>query len=160
MAGMGKRLDKLSHTLGKLLQARGLQNHLSEYRIFGQWDKTVGAVIARHARPLSLRGKKLYLAVDSPAWMQQLSLLKPEIIEKFNKGLGKDAVKDIVLNLGEVSSSAMSGQETPPVRADLNANDREKIEQYVKEIHDDKVRQALRRVIEKDFLCKKVKQKD
>ena len=49
-----------------------------------------------------LRGKKLFLAVDSPAWMQQLSLLKPEIIEKVNAALGKEAVKEITLNIGEV----------------------------------------------------------
>jgi hypothetical protein len=155
---MGKKLDKLSYTLGSLLKARGLQGRLSEYRIFGQWEKTVGAVIASHARPQSVRGGKLYLDVDSPAWMQQLSLLKPEIIEKVNKNFGKTAIKDIVLNLGEIVRPQRS-PEQPAARTDISAEERRKIEQYVGEIRDADVRQAVRRVIEKDFLSKKVEGK-
>ncbi len=151
---MAKKLDKLSSTLGRMLKARGLQGHLSEYRIFGQWEQTVGAVIARHAQPLSVRGKKLFLSVDSPAWMQQLSLLKPELIEKVNRNLGRDAIKEIALKLGEIVSTKGPAEEAP-VRAPLNVEEREKIEQYVQNIHDPDVREAIRRVIEKDFQSKK-----
>jgi hypothetical protein len=152
---MAKKLDKLSSTLGRMLKARGLQGHLSEYRIFGQWEQTVGAAIARHAQPQSVRGKKLFLSVDSPAWMQQLSLLKPEIIEKVNRNLGKDAIKEIALKLGEIVSMKERQAEEPPPPISLNAEEREKIEQYVQDIHDPETRAALRRVIEKDFQSRK-----
>ena len=152
---MAKKLDKLSSTLGRMLKARGLQGHLSEYRIFGQWEQTVGAAIARHAQPQSVRGKKLFLSVDSPAWMQQLSLLKPEIIEKVNRNLGKDAIKEIALKLGEIVSMKERQAEEPPPPIPLNAVEREKIEQYVQDIHDPETRAALRRVIEKDFQSRK-----
>jgi hypothetical protein len=152
---MAKKLDKLSYTLGSMLKARGLQGQLSEYRIFGQWEQTVGAVIARHAQPQGVRGKKLFLSVDSPAWMQQLSLLKPEIIEKVNRSLGKEAIKEIALKLGEIVSTKGRQAEEAPIRAPLNAEEREKIEQYVREIHDPDVREAIRRVIEKDLESKK-----
>ena len=152
---MAKKLDKLSSTLGRMLKARGLQGHLSEYRIFGQWEQTVGAAIARHAQPQSVRGKKLFLSVDSPAWMQQLSLLKPEIIEKVNRNLVKDAIKEIALKLGEIVSMKERQAEEPPPPIPLNAEEREKIEQYVQDIHDPETRAALRRVIEKDFQSRK-----
>jgi len=152
---MAKKLDKLSYTLGRMMKARGLQGNLSEYRIFGQWEQTVGAVIARHAQPQSVRGKKLFLSVDSPAWMQQLSLLKPELIEKVNRNLGRDAIKEIALKLGEIVSTKGPQAEEAPARLPLNAEDREKIEQYVQEVHDPDVRAAIRRVIEKDLESKK-----
>ena len=152
---MAKKLDKLSSTLGSMLKALGLQSHLSGYRIFGQWEQTVGAVIARHARPQTVRGTKLYLSVDSPAWMQQLSLMKPELIEKVNKNLGRDAIKDIALKLGEIDSPEARPKEEAPPRMPLNAEEREKVEQYVQEVHDPDVREALRRVIEKDLESKK-----
>jgi predicted nucleic acid-binding Zn ribbon protein len=151
---MAKKFEKLSTLLGGMLKARGLQGHLSEYRIIGQWEKTVGAVIARHARPQSLRGKKLFLSVDSPAWMQQLSLMKTELIEKVNSGLGRDTVKDITLRLGEIDSPEQRMEEAP-VQTPLNAEERERIERFVREIHDPDVREAMRRVIEKDFQSKK-----
>ena len=79
---MGKKIERFSATLAKILKARGLESRLSEYHIFGHWEKSVGKVMACHAQPQAVRGKKLTLIVDSHAWMQQLSLLKPEIIEK------------------------------------------------------------------------------
>ena len=151
---MRKKLDKLSYTLGSMLKARGLGSRLSEYRVFGQWEKSVGPVIARHAQPQTLRGKKLTLVVDSPAWMQQLSLLKPEIIKKVNSTLGKDAVKEITLRLGEVESREQPPEE-PLVTYVLNQDEQEKIEEYVRGISDPAIREAISRVIEKDFLSRK-----
>ncbi len=158
MKSVGKKPSKLYVTLQSLLKARGLESRLSEYRVLGRWEKAVGPAIARHALPVKLHGKRLYLTVDSPAWMQQLSLLKPEIVKKVNEALGRTAVADITLNLGEIPVS-----ETPPddrpVQAALDAADYETIEQYVRDISDPDVRAAVKRVIEKDILNKKAKQK-
>jgi predicted nucleic acid-binding Zn ribbon protein len=154
MTFMGRKLDRLSHTLGSMLKARGLGSRLDEYRVFGQWEKSVGPVIACHAQPQTVRGKKLTLVVDSPAWMQQLSLLKPQIVEKVNRNLGKEAIKDIMLRLGEVESRQLSS-EAHPVRTVLAPDERAKIEDYVREISDADTREAVRRVIEKDFLNRK-----
>jgi len=118
-------------------------------------------VIARHAQPLSVRGRKLTLIVDSPAWMQQLSLLKPEIVKKVNASLGREAIREITLKLGEVPSSSVSSASTeaPVVRASLSREVRAQIEDYVQEIHDPDTREAVRRVIEKDLLSKKGEEK-
>jgi predicted nucleic acid-binding Zn ribbon protein len=151
---MRKKLDRLSHTLGRMLKARGLGGRLDEYRVFGQWEKSVGQVIASHAQPQAVRGKKLTLVVDSPAWMQQLSLLKPQIVEKVNSTLGKETIKEITLRLGEVASREQPAEE-PPVRTVLGQDEREKIEGYVRGIGDPAIKEAISRVIEKDFLSRK-----
>ena len=151
---MRKKLDRLSHTLGKMLKARGMGSRLDEYRVFGQWEKAVGSVIASHAQPQAVRGKKLTLVVDSPAWMQQLSLLKPQIVEKVNRTLGKETIKEITLRLGEVASREQPAEE-PPVRTVLGRDEREKIEGYVRGIGDPAIKEAISRVIEKDFLSRK-----
>jgi predicted nucleic acid-binding Zn ribbon protein len=105
-----------------------------------------------------MRGKKLTLVVDSPAWMQQLSLLKPEIAEKLNRNLGKDVVKDIKLTLGEVVA-ARRVADTVPLSVSLDQKERNTIEQYAGEVHDPDTRDAIRRVMEKDFLSRKKGQK-
>jgi hypothetical protein len=156
---VAKKLDRLSLTLGSLMRARGIQSRLSEYRIFAQWENTVGSLIAGHAQPVSVRGSKLFLAVDSPAWMQQLSLLKPEIIGKVNKSLGKNAIREIGLNLGQINVERRPAEDEPGVAVALSPDERAKIESTVGEIRDPDVRQALRRVMEKDFSRKKRKTK-
>jgi predicted nucleic acid-binding Zn ribbon protein len=154
MATMSKKPVRLSKTLDSILKARGLGSRLSEYRVFGQWEKAVGPAIARHARPQAVRGNKLTLIVDSPAWMQQLSLLKPEILSKVNSTLGKDMIKDITLRLGEVESRKQPPEE-PLVKPVLDHDEREKIEDYVRVISDPDIRRAISRVIERDFLSRK-----
>ena len=155
MLTMKRRVDKLSVTLGKLLRSRGLESSLSEYRIVGQWEKAVGAGIARHAQPQTVQGKKLVLVVDSPAWMQQLSLLKPELIEKMNKALGREAITSITLKLGEVVSPSKKTTEPAPVRAELDPKERAEIEASLRELHDPDIKEIMRRFIEKDLTSRK-----
>ena len=152
---MAGKINRLSVTLVKMLKARGLEGRLQEYRVFGQWEKAVGRVIARHAQPCSLRGQKMTLVVDSPAWMQQLSLLKPEIVEKVNRHLGHDAIRDIMLKLGEVSLRAGEVPDDLPIHVELNHDEREKIEYALQGLHDPEIRKAVRQVMEKDFLRRK-----
>ncbi len=152
---MAKKLERLSATLGSALRACGLQGRLVEYRIFGQWEHVVGPAIARHARPRVLRGKKLYLLVDSPAWMQQLSLMRPEIIEKLNERLGTGVVKEITLSLGEIGPADERQPDRTRIKPALNAEERERIERIVRHIPDPETRAAVQRVIEKDFRSRK-----
>jgi predicted nucleic acid-binding Zn ribbon protein len=152
---MARKINRLSVTLVQMLKAQGLESRLQEYRVIGQWEKAVGKVIARHAQPCSLRGKKMTLVVDSPAWMQQLTLLKPEIVEKVNRRLGHNAIRDIMLKLGEVAQHEGEVSEDLPVRADLDRDEREKIESALQDLHDPEIREAVRRVMEKDFLRRK-----
>ena len=151
---MAKKIDKLSMTLGRVLKACGMEGRLSEYRVLGQWEKAVGTVIAHHAQPQSMQGKKLTLLVDSPAWMQQLSLLKPEIIKKLNISFGREAIQDITLKLGEITAQT-APLEVPRPHAPLSGEERSQIETFLQELHDPDIRENLRRLIEKDFLSKR-----
>ncbi len=151
---MSKKIERLSSLLNKTLASHGLTTRLKEYRVVGRWEKIVGKVIARHAQPSSLRGKKLSVAVDSSAWMQQLSLLKPDLIEKLNHGLGAGSIQDITFKMGNIVRDEKPSLKhaSPPL---LNKDARENIEHYVHDIKDLDVKETLRRLIEKDLLSKR-----
>lgn len=149
-----RKIEKLSAVLEKILASRGMGARLREYRVFGQWEKIVGRGIARHARPLALRGRKLSVAVDSSAWMQQLAMLKPEIIGRLNEALGKEAVQSMTLTLGEVG--LLPGQtEEPRPAVNLSPEELGRIEDVVKDIKDADIRGALRHLMEMDRANKK-----
>jgi hypothetical protein len=152
---MARGIDKFSTTLSRILKARGLEGRLHEYRIFALWDRAVGPAIARHAQPRTLRGRKLALIVDSPAWMQQLTLMKPEIIEKLNRALGGETVGDMTMRLGEVAVSDEPEADEAPAGAELSADERETIEQHLQDIEDPAIRDAIRRVFEKEVRNRK-----
>ncbi len=149
---MVRKIDKLSTTIDKILKARGMQNRLPEYRISSQWINVVGPAIARHAQPRTLRGGRLLVIVDSPAWMQQLSLLKPEIIEKLNNNLDMDTIRDLTLKLGEIASLPMQSPEREQVPAIITQEEREVIAQSIHDVSDSEIREAIKRMIEKHLL--------
>jgi hypothetical protein len=152
-----KKMDRLSVTLGKILKARGMQDRLHEYRVFSRWKEVAGQAIARHAEPRALRGGKLVLAVDSPAWMQQLSLLKPELIEKLNSSLGGKSIRDVTLKLGEVAAPHDQASEEGPAGVALTPGEREQIERHLLGAGDSDIRDMVRRVMERDFLSRKAR---
>lgn len=150
------KVEKLSKTIEKLLADRGWSARLREYRVFSLWGKAVGPGIARHAQPSSIRGRRLTVVVDSSAWMQQLSLLKPEIIEKLNASMGTNAVESITLKLGEVEvrprpKAHAPASELPP----LTQEDQRRIEDLASMIADPEVRRSFQHLVEVDFRTKR-----
>src|SRR5574340_204163 len=124
-----RKIELMSRTIAKLLDARGWSSRLKEYRVLGIWDRCVGPGIAAHAQPAMVRGKKLTVIVDSSAWMQQLSLLRPEITEKLNRNLGEDAVESISLKLGEVRATGAGSEGKKTALRSLDAGERKRIDE-------------------------------
>jgi len=153
------KVEKLSNTLKKLLTGRGLAGRFSIFRVTARWEEAVGDVVAEHARPQSLKGGKLSVLVDSPVWMQQLSFLKPELVEKVNRSLGEELVKDIVLTLGAVSAKRKKREPLPELPP-LTPEERESAQRILKDISDPEIRAALGSLIEKDLRSKKRKTRE
>ncbi len=90
-AAMPKRpsMMSLSQVLEGTLKSLGLDKALVQSKIQKHWDALVGPVISAHAQPEELRFNKLYVRVDSSAWLQELTFLKPSLVEKLNAALGE-----------------------------------------------------------------------
>ena len=81
----------------------GIETPLFEHRLRRRWSEIVGDQLAAHTRPDLIRFKKLYLIVENSVWLQQLTFLKPTLIEKINAAAGGPVVSDIVLRVGELA---------------------------------------------------------
>jgi len=87
----------LGEALEKLLQQFKIDKtiHLNEAIIL--WPEVVGEIVARHAVAEKIAYGKLYVTVDSPAWRNELSYQKSEILSKLNRYLKNVKIKEIVL---------------------------------------------------------------
>ena len=63
--------------------------------VFRGWADAVGASMASHARPLTLRGTTLVVAVDGPAYATQLRLLTPQLLARLTELAGPGAVEAV-----------------------------------------------------------------
>jgi predicted nucleic acid-binding Zn ribbon protein len=91
---VGELVERVLADLGGSAIARAV-------RIADHWEEAVGAEIAQHSRPLSIRGEVLEVAVDSSVWCQQLQLRTPEILAGLRAAVADDAPQRIWLHVRE-----------------------------------------------------------
>jgi predicted nucleic acid-binding Zn ribbon protein len=71
-----------------------------EQRVSLAWKDAVGEALARRARPEAVRGKTLYVRVDSSALAHELTLLKRQVLDKLTRALGGPLVADLRTRTG------------------------------------------------------------
>ncbi len=81
--------------LGDVLESSGLGSRLRDRAVLNDWPAVVGAAAAEHARPLDLTDGIMTLEADHAAWRQELTLLAPIIIRKFNERHGDGTVRSL-----------------------------------------------------------------
>jgi predicted nucleic acid-binding Zn ribbon protein len=74
---------------------RGWSPRLTDATVLGRWPHLVGAEIADHCTPLSLRDGELVLQAESTAWATQLRQLQRQLLSRLAGAVGKDVVRRI-----------------------------------------------------------------
>ena len=85
----------VSRILADVLRDCGLEDRLEERGPLLRWGEIVGEEIARHARAVDLEEGVLVLEADHGAWRQEVTMLVPGIIEKFNAMFGVGTITGI-----------------------------------------------------------------
>jgi len=81
--------------LDQLLRRAGAPGAVAPTAIWAHWDEAVGAAVAAHARPLSVKGSTLVVGVDTPAYATQLRLLAPQLLKRVAEFGGTGAINAI-----------------------------------------------------------------
>jgi len=120
---------------------------LEEGKIWLVWDAAVGRQVAATARPVSFRDGILTVAVSSAPWMQQLTFLKRNMVDKLNEQLGRPLIRDIYLKAGP--PTPLSRQAEPAESAERRLTERETrlIAAQTAAISDPELREAFVRVL-------------
>ncbi|MDL9936623.1 DUF721 family protein [Gordonia sp. ABSL1-1] len=85
---------------------RGWSPKIGEGTLFGQWAQIVGADIAAHAQPVTLRDNVLHVQAESTAWATQLRYVQSQILAKIAAAVGD----------GMVTSLRITGPKAPSWR--------------------------------------------
>jgi predicted nucleic acid-binding Zn ribbon protein len=72
------------------------------FQIIEIWESAVGAAIANDTRPWKIKGNELEVQVSSPSWLQQLSYMKNDIIQKLNDNLGEKVIQSIRFSVAHI----------------------------------------------------------
>jgi predicted nucleic acid-binding Zn ribbon protein len=86
--------------MDKVLSELGLEAAATAFRVGERWEEAVGTHVARHCRPVGMRGAVLEVEVDTSVWCQQLQLQRSEILAALQNVLGDDAPADLRFRVG------------------------------------------------------------
>lgn len=135
--------DAITGTFARL----GIEARLREHEVFRVWPAAVGAAIARHAEPQSLKQGRLLVHATDSVWLHQLSMMRHRIVDALNGRLGAGSVRELVLRVGEVSSQPSAPP--PPARPNLPLDPvrLQEIETMLAPLKDEETRAAFRRLL-------------
>ena len=155
-----RRAAKAGDLLGALLAGWGLDERLHQYQALLIWDEVVGPQIAARTKPEKIRDGVLEVSVDQPTWMQQLQLLKPQILAKLNARLGDAPLREIFLKRGKVTPqpNAARTANTPTWRtATLSSEESAELGAMLVGIDDEELRRDLESLLAKQLKLTKAK---
>ncbi len=125
------------------------------------WDEVVGELIARHTQPESIKRRKLFVKVSSPAWLHELESMKRMIIERLNTEVRSEVIRDIHFSLSEFSKSNRPVSEAHHrewVDIDIDEGYLEDIKRSLVSIKDPQIRESLNRIMTKDAKLRKFRE--
>ena len=161
-----KHAEQVSSLLKQLLKQPGMGEQITRHQAWLVWDQLVGKQIAAHARPLKLRKGVLEVQVDHPVWMQQLQMLKPQILAKIANQIPNAGITDIYLRQTRNRDAAMPRKKNrstgPPAwtKIELSPDESEAIEAELTKVSNPELRDEMRKLFTRQKKLDKLRQDD
>ena len=101
MQGRKRQPELLGSILSRALRRVGLETKVKEQRVLLLWDEVVGEEISNRTKAVDFKNSRVFVEVRSATWRNELLFLKPAIIDRLNKAVGKSVVEDIIFLGGQ-----------------------------------------------------------
>jgi predicted nucleic acid-binding Zn ribbon protein len=135
-----KQPELLGKTLSGVLDSLDTQGQFALFRLVRVWPQVVGDTIARHTEVASLKFHTAVIKVSNAMWIQELNLMRRQILSRLVEAVGDDAIRDLRFVKGTLS------RQSRPRPAPARRHVRHSI--ALPEIKDPQLRQAFEDLIE------------
>ena len=138
----GRRISpqQIGGALQEILSRLDTEGHFEIVRLMRLWPGVVGEMIARRTEVNGLKFHTAVVKVSGAMWIQELNLMKPQILARLREAMGNDAVRDL-----RFVSGRLSRRERPKLRS-IPRETRRSIE--LPELKDPELRRAFESLIE------------
>ena len=103
VAGVATDLTNVKSILSKVLSHRGMDKRVERYEFILHWHSIVGSRLAEVTKPDCIRNKTLIVNTLHSVWAQELTFMKPMLLQKLSHYLKPgDVVTDMVFRVGDI----------------------------------------------------------
>ena len=86
--------------LARVLEQSGIAERVEQASVIPEWGRLVGPTIAAVTEPQSIAADgTLFVAVKTNAWMNELSLMEPELLRALNAAEGRLRIQRIRMRI-------------------------------------------------------------
>ncbi|NIR48518.1 DUF721 domain-containing protein [candidate division KSB1 bacterium] len=90
-----KKPRALGDSIWTLLKSLGIETKVKQYEALNNWSYLVGEKVASVTKADKVTDGILFVKVKNSVWRNELLYMKKDILNKLNKSLGADIIKDI-----------------------------------------------------------------
>lgn len=137
---MRKKPELIGATIHRMIDRLDPEGHFEVVRAVQVWPEVVGETIARRTEIAEIKFHVAIVKVSSAIWIQELTLMKPHILERLRAALSNDSVRDLRFVKGTLSRRARPRLRSVP-RGTRHAID-------LPELKDPELRRAFEGLIE------------
>jgi predicted nucleic acid-binding Zn ribbon protein len=95
--------ESIAAAMQPLIERLDREGHFGIVRLIKAWPDIVGETIARRTEVASLKFHTAVVKVSSAMWIQELNLMRAQILERLREHLGYDTVRELRFVRGAIS---------------------------------------------------------
>ena len=89
--------NTIGQIIKKIIRNNKLSKSLDVLNVLDVWNNIIGKDLEKYIKSTKLVDDKLYVKLRSSIVRNEMSYKKAQLIQKINKKLNKDVIKDIIL---------------------------------------------------------------
>lgn len=90
-------INTIGQVIKKLIKNKKLSKRLDALNVLDVWNNIIGKDLEKYIKSTKLVDDKLYVKLRSSIVRNEMSYKKTQLIQRINKKLNKDVIKDIIL---------------------------------------------------------------
>lgn len=146
--------ESAARAITNVLAFHGIADRVRAERLVTEWTELVGPKIAQRTRPDGVNDRVLWIEVATSAWLQELNLLRPQLLASLVERLGEPRLfDDLKFRLAGRRSRPPVVMPRPralrvdkPLPPPATGASRESIVREVAAVDDDELRELIARV--------------
>ncbi|MDP3789495.1 MAG: DUF721 domain-containing protein [Candidatus Omnitrophota bacterium] len=99
---MKRKPEHIDGVIRSIIEGMHKDRRPTSETVEAAWKEIAGGKAALHAKPVSLRKKRLIVNVDGSSWLYELTLKKDSLLGGLKNKLGEDQIKELQFRIGEL----------------------------------------------------------
>ena len=142
-----KNFITFAEVLGKTSGRFRIKIGLMKYSLWDNWKKIMPKTVSDHTTPVRWNNNVLVVGTTTSTWVQELTYLKPELLDRIKRYQPKLKIKDIYFETGHTIFDNTKEARQERKKQQLSDDSKKRINEWTKDIDDDDLKNSIQNAL-------------